>query len=134
MVSYSNVVGGFLSLAAGIFIFIGALYYIEYVYLLHSIMGWLLHLIFAILVILGAVLALKKSKLACWLVLSGAIFTISFALVYNFTLLPFFRPYSFFLVLTDVLDLSTHLWVFGIPIEAILLLLSAIILLFNPNR
>lgn len=124
-------IGGILSITAAIFILITLIYTIPSLPYLFSINGWLVQLIVVVLVIIGGLLAFKNKRISGWLPLSAGVFYIIFSIIYNYNLLPVFRPYSFFLI---VLDTSTPLWIFGIPIEAFLLLIGGIVILFSKKE
>ena len=120
--------GGLIAIAAGIFILIALIYVIPSLPYLFSINGWIIQLIVVIVAILGGFLALQNKRFSGWLPLGAGIFYIGLSLIYNYNLLPVFRPFSFFLI---IIDMEPPLWIFGIPIEAILLLVGALIILFS---
>ena len=120
--------GGLIAITGGIFILIALIYIIPSLPYLFSINGWLIQLIVVIGVIIGGFFALKNKRYGGLIPLGAGIFYIVFSLIYNYNLLPVFRPFSFFLI---VIDTSPPLWIFGIPIEAFLLLIGGLVILFS---
>lgn len=118
-----------LSIFSGLFILIAVIHYFPYVQHSNTLPGWILHCIAAISAILGALLLFRKPRLGGCLILGAGSFTTIFAVIYNHILIfyPFFFPYSFFMQV-----LAPPIWIFGMPIEAVLLLFVGIVVLLTP--
>jgi len=131
-----KLVGGILALIGGVLFIIATLFYLQSSTTLT--MSWFLYVgggLWAIMggtwAILAEIMEIKYSRIAGVFILSGGIVSLLFGLVYYLISDINFFPFSFF---AYVLNFPEPLWIFGIPIESILLLISGLLILWMKDE
>lgn len=125
-----RLVGGILALIGGVFFNIAIAYYVQFSTPLN--MSWFLFVGAGLWAIIGGlwaflsdIMEIKYSRPSGVFILVGGVLTLLLGLIYYLTSDFTFFPFSFF---SYVLNLPEPLWIFGIPIESLLLLIGGLLI------